>query len=334
MKGKFIFNTSIICSKVHLLMFSFLLFVPFFNSCKSGPKVSDFPEVDPLALLQEDSSIYVRVPVASHKELVKSILLSEIPFISEGDASKLIKQVDLLYAGLGTVKDRSRLEIAASGDFPSFARNFIFTKKNGWKKSVYNAYSTEESKAFGYPNVFDVHSSDSSSFDISFPSSGIILLSQNVFPGLDNYAQRCEVKDSFCNNWLLEGGEDISFFIGKPGLYLTKMIGSAVTITCESVYGKLVKIPEEKVKGKNNVLSYEMEFYVRLNQSQSKAMTMLSSLLNLALRQMDGHVEQSDVLTLKITGMTVSEREIIDLFTMDPITGKHFRVEGDRIFTE
>lgn len=332
MKGKSGFSTNGFKYRFHLWMISFLLLVPFLYSCKSGPKASDFPEVDPLALLQEDSSIYVRVPVTEHDLLVKSILLSELPYVSEGDAVKLVKQLDVIYAGLGTVQDRSRLEIAASGEFPSFARSFVFSKKNGWKKSYYTGSSSLEAKALGYPFVFDVLSSDASSFDISFPSDGILLLAKDVCPGLDFYAQRRDVPDSFCNEWLLQGGDDISFFIGRPGQYLRKMIGSAVTISCESVYGKLKKIPDPK--GKNKQLSYEMEFYVRLNQNQGKAMTMLSSLLNLALRQMDGHVEQADSLTLKITGMSVSEREIIDLFTMDPITGKHFRVEGDKIFTE
>lgn len=312
---------------------AFILFTSLFFSCKSGPVGSGLPEVDPLALLQEDSSIYVRIPVQEHKALVQDIVIAELPYISESDATALVKQLDVLYAGLGTVQDRSRLEIVSTGEFPAFARNLIFTKNNGWNKRAYTATSSEDALSRGFPNKFDVNYSSMSAFKVSFLSDGMLLLSQNVNPGLENYALRRDVPETDYSKWIQEGGSDISFYIGKPGQYLRKLIGAAVTVSCDSIFGKLVLLPPrtgKKVTGPE----YELEFNVRLNSSQGKAMPMLYSLVSLAMRQMDGVVEKVDDLTLKVTGITASEREIIDLFTMDPITGKHFRVEGDRIFTE
>ena len=41
-----------------------------------------------------------------------------------------------------------------------------------------------------------------------------------------------------------------------------------------------------------------------------------------------------DDLTVRLSGVEVTENQIKELFTRDPVTGKHFRVEGEKIITE
>ena len=82
----------------------------FFEGCKSSPEGAVI-QVHPLALISEDLSIYVNVPVQYHRELTARLLTADVPSISQKDAESLASRIGNLYAGLGTVKDRSYLEM-------------------------------------------------------------------------------------------------------------------------------------------------------------------------------------------------------------------------------
>ena len=110
-----------------------LLAAILFAGCKSA-KLADLQPVDPLSVLSSDSSIYVYVPVPKHQELTKSILCAQIPGLSEKDAGTIVGRISALYAGIGTVSDRSRVELAALGSYPKIAIDNILTRKNGWNQ--------------------------------------------------------------------------------------------------------------------------------------------------------------------------------------------------------
>ncbi|MBQ2553111.1 MAG: hypothetical protein II563_09740, partial [Treponema sp.] len=81
-----------------VLIALFLIAAVFMQGCAS--KVQSLPEISPLALLEEDSGIYIGIPVKYHKDLVVSLISSQTG-LSQGNASTVAGRIDVLYAGLG-----------------------------------------------------------------------------------------------------------------------------------------------------------------------------------------------------------------------------------------
>ncbi len=105
-------------NKIAVLLLSFLFALAvIFTSCKSTPIQEELEEVNPLALLDSEASIYVGIPVKKHLDLTASVLTSQIDSLSQKDAKKIASYIDVLYAGVGTLKDRSRLQIACQGEY-------------------------------------------------------------------------------------------------------------------------------------------------------------------------------------------------------------------------
>ena len=297
------------------------LFLPLVFSCSSRPN-KDLPEVHPLSLLSEDSSIYVFVPVQNHTELTTEILLAEIPSLSKNDAQLLVSRIGSLYAGLGTVKDLSRLEIASYGNFPSVAQKAVLTKKNGWSKQSYQAVSSDEALENGFPNSFDYYVRQDTDFMLSFPSDSVVCTARKLFPLLEKYAIRSNSLETPYADFLTQESEDILFYITRPGQYLRNLIGLTINGS-DAVYGKMIP-------AKNG--DYELSFCVHI--TTTKAMRAFTAALELSFGMLGGTIKKVDDLTIEISGIAVSKNQIINLFTRDPITGKHFKVEGDKIRTE
>lgn len=68
--------------------------------------------------------------------------------------------------------------------------------------------------------------------------------------------------------------------------------------------------------------------------TNKRSVTVLNALLSLSFAMMGGTVTQTDEFTLFLSGIEVTDKQIIDLFTRDPITGKHYKVVGDDVIEE
>ncbi len=299
-----------------------LLFANLFFSCKTTAQKTDLAEVNPLALLSEDSSIYVNVPVQKHVDLTAAVLCAELAGLSEKDARTLAQRIERLYAGLGTVTDRSRLQAAALGDIPKIALNAVLTKKNGWYEQTYQAPSSSEALSLGYPSEFSYYTRKDTDFVMGLPSQNVFCVAKNVFPLLDKYALRPEPQDNPVNQWLNVDCEEIRFYITKPGQYLRNLIGIGVN-GCDAVYGTMVS------DGKGE---YTLSFDLHL--TTPRALRVFSAALELSFGMMGGSVKIMDETTVHLEGLEMTEKKIIDLFTRDPVTGKHYRVVGDQIVQE
>ena len=141
-----------------------------FVGCKSSKVEIEVQNVDPLSLLEENSSIYMSVPASKNQELVSKILCSKISGLAEKDARAIAARTEILYAGLGTVDDRSRLQIVSETSIPRIVVQSSLSKKNGWEKSFVSYYE----------KVFEKFTHASDGFQASFPSSNLVCASQNV----------------------------------------------------------------------------------------------------------------------------------------------------------
>ena len=292
------------------------------TACQSGSGHPDLPGLEPLSLLGGDSSIYVSVPVAAHAELAAHLLQAELPPLSSKDADLLVSHLDMLYAGLGTVDNLGRLELAASGNFPPVAIKSLLTAKNGWSRETFHAGSSPEALAAGYPATFDTFVSEEAGFAVSFPSPGVLCAAPDVRPLLEHAALRSPAPEKPYAGWVGQDSEDILFYIARPGQYLRNLIGLTVN-GCDAVYGQMAK----RAAGQ-----YELAFAAHI--TAARAVPAFVAALELSLGMMGCSIRQLDNQTIQISGIPVGEQQLIDLFTRDPITGKHFRVSGNTIITE
>lgn len=305
--------------------FSAILFFAFsLESCKTTQIQEDIV-FHPLSLLSQDSSIYVNVPVSNHIELTSEILCAQIESLSKENAILLAKRIGNLYAGLGTVEDRARLEVSADVNIPQIAVNKVLSKKNGWKKNMLNLEKTNpESENI---NSFEVYSRDDSIFQLSFPQQTILAFSQNINPLLQKYADDYKFPANSCNNWINQKSTDILFYITRPGQYLRNLIGIQAR-GIEYVYGNLIFSQSQK----NQNANYELKLCLHL--TDKRAISAFKNLLALSFGMMGAKINQTGELDIEISEIEVSTKQIKDLFTRDPITGKHYRVDGENIIQE
>lgn len=289
--------------------------------CKSTKIEDDEPYMHPLAMISEDLSIYMSVPVDEHKELVSNIVCSMMEGMTKENAIKICDRTDTLYTGLGTVKDRSHIEVSSWTSVPKIAVGSIMTKKNGFEKE----------NVFLENGIMTKYKSKVSNFEVAFPSTKILCFSKNLNPLLEKYITQETIKDTDYNNWINKDSKDILFFITRPGQYLRNLIGQSISIGTDKIYGSLSYKPDSKNPG---VYSgrYNLSFYIHL--TNKKAANALRGLLSLSFSMMGGTVEQTDSETLYLSGIEVTDKQIKELFTRDPITGKHYRVVGEDVFEE
>lgn len=307
------------------VVFSALLFV-FLAGCKTTKVEEPVPvepevQIHPLALLSDDLSIYMSVPVKQHKDLVVKILCAVMDGLSESSASSICDRTKILYSGLGTVKDRSHLETSAFASIPKIAVDAMMTKKNGFEKETVHFENSNLTKYYN----------ETSGYEFAFPTSNILCLSQHVTPLLEKFDSRNEVADTPYNKWIIQESNDILFYITRPGQYLRSLIGQSINVSTDYIYGSLKYIENKKDPGQYSG-KYNLSFYIHL--TNKKAVTVLNALLSLSFKMMGGIVNQTDDFTLYLSNVEVTDRQIKDLFTRDPITGKHYKVVGEEVIEE
>ncbi|MBQ5569255.1 MAG: hypothetical protein IIT45_02245, partial [Treponema sp.] len=96
----------------------------FFASCKTtGGEASAAvaAKKTPFEVLSNDSAVYLKMPVKENMDLATQIITSKVQGISEKDAKRLAKQINVLWAGLSSKDNLNRAEFYASGSYPPAA---------------------------------------------------------------------------------------------------------------------------------------------------------------------------------------------------------------------
>ena len=322
-----------------LAVASVLLSLLCLSACKTTPKEEQEPvkeaepkessdviaptDLNPIALLSNDSSIYARLPAQKHRELVKDILREEIPNIQDGDLDLISGRLGIVWTGQGTVKDRSRTELVATGSIPSIALSSSLTKAKGWTKTKYTAKSTKEALALGYGNEFRYYGHPDTVFKISLMYKDLLGLAGNIEPLLDRCAVHAELEAGKRSDWISQESDDILFFITRPGQYLRNMIGDTINISTDYIYGNL-----------RSTASGDYMMTMNMHISEPKTIPALKSMLTLAFGLTGGTVAQTDNETLCVSGFPLTRKQIVGVITRDPITGKHYNVVDGKVVEE
>ncbi len=255
-----------------------------------------------LAVLDQDSSLYVAVPVKYHTELVSS-LISKNTGLASNTASTIAGRIENLYLGIGCPDDSSRIQIAADGSFPSFAVGMALSKGNGWSKKTYTAESTEALDA-GWPNSFPYYTGTSFPYKISFPTQKEMVVAKKIGPMLENYASRLDstLLDyySFVN---LDGNttRDILFYAGDPSRFAAGLISEMAATWFVSADGKI-----SRLQSGDYSLSARLHF---ADRNRKKVVVALMSLAGIP-------VNDVDETAVFVSNIKVSKKQIESLVTV------------------
>ena len=72
----------------------------------------------------------------------------------------------------------------------------------------------------------------------------------------------------------------------------------------------------------------------RIHLLDKRAASAFRSVLSLSFGMMGAKITQIDDFTIEISDVEITQKQIEDLFMRDPVTGKHFKVVGDKIIKE
>ncbi len=259
-------------------------------------KSKSIPDISTLALLSQNSELYISVPVKYHKDLVAEIVASQTG-LSASTASTVTGRMSNLYVGLGGPGDSGRIEIAADGSFPSFAVDIALSEGNGWTKKKYESES-QEALAKKYPRDFKYYLNRAMVYKISFPTNKEMLVAKKITPLLDNYASRYDVESLPYNEYVnLDGTDekDILFYSPDPGTFAAAFIGEIASGWFTLARGKFSRLPGN---------DYLLDCFLSLADKNRK--TIVLTLLNLG----GIPVEEVDSTTIRLSGFKVSRAQI------------------------
>ena len=294
--------------KLRKISFLPILLALFLLGCKSVPVQTT--QVNPLDLLDTDSSLYIRIPVKSHTKLVSSLLESNINGIVSDDATKMAGYLDVIYAGLSSKDDRKRLQVAVKGSLPSLTA--VALKKSGWKKYSVKSNSLSESllSLTSFQNA-------SNTMQLSLlEQNSIACLAQDISPMLSNYAKYSALNYTYTDqddiwrtsrlySWVSEETDNIKFYIVRPQNFLSILLGNTVS----SSYFKLVytcgEISQDQ-NGKYN-LTLELEF------KDSRLIKGALAMLEVALGLTDAQFENTTPTHIKVTGINISFTQLLKM---------------------
>src|SRR5574344_1681174 len=207
-----------------LLLFFF--FTSFLFSCKSVQS-SKMEEVHPLSLLDPTNTFYIAVPVQKNRSLCNEILLTKVEGMTKKNAEKITQYIKTMYVGISKVNQEYAMQVAASGNFPTWMEKMVLTEKNGWtankyKDTKYNYYTKVES--------------DQSLF---FPNSKIVCYAKDVSTMIDRYVSNELYSIKPEHLFLIQNSDDILFYLNEPGNFLFEKLNFPFIRQCTLAYGKI-----------------------------------------------------------------------------------------------
>lgn len=269
-----------------------LLAAVIFTACQSAKL--KIPDVPPLALLQEDSLLYVAIPVKLQKDLTVTLIQSMMPSIPKATIEKLAVRCDRLYAGIGCDNDSKRLEISVKGDFPALTVGTAFSEKNGW---------THEFRTYSggglLPFATNIYSSESvGDMALAFPTSSLLCLSRSIDPMMQRYASMIETAPAWPGaDWLSDSSGGMRFYVSRPVRAIRALKDTPMESLVEAIYGSVESEGED----------VSLDFFLKIKTSDTGTSGLAAgavvTLLRISLMKAGVSISQSDDYTIKVAGM-------------------------------
>ena len=274
-----------------------------FFSCKSAPEGF---QVNPLDLLDNENAFFLAVPKEADPELVAGIIKNNIPDISDKDVKTALDHINKAYIGLSSNKKVSTYQCAVSCNIPKAFVPNIFSRKNGFSKTVFEAGTRS----------FDIYNNDS--LNVSVPDGTTLVLGRNVPSMLEVYESLWEngIKTSSKENsfpdkkhyeYLSSCTNEIRFFANKPQSFLALLTGVNLDLKLQWVSGAMRK-------DLNNSSQYFLD--LNFNFKNTRFVKAGKAILTLAFGLTDSFAESDSPTELSISGIKLNKKQIYKLLTL------------------
>lgn len=285
------------------------MFSSVFSSCKT--QSLEVSKVDPLELLDDESSFFITIPYSADPGLMAELLENNVEDLTPEKAEAVAKRVEVVYAGLIRTKTSIDFQLASSVDIPSVAENKIFTKKNGWTQTRLDLQQAQE-----IPATYSIYTNGSLSAAI--PSSNIAVLGRNV-PGMVEMYHAKANKTGFTNSkellpavkeFLSYSPDDepcLKFFASKPQSFLTILTGANLTLRLIYVRGRMRPDPDSK---KQYLMDLEFEF------KDSRTVPAARGALSVAFGLTDSDVVLETPWHLSISNIKIAKTQLYKLLSL------------------
>lgn len=209
--------------------------------CKSAPVGR---AVDPIELLDNNSSFYIAIPKAADSVLINRIIQNNVQGLSESDAKMISDRVNKIYCGLERKKNHVDIQASIDGNIPVKYIPKGLNSKNGFSVQKYTPAESNLN--------FDIYSNEN--IDLSFPSANLCCLGRDVQGMLTKYdslltlpADYTEIVSDLSPELIeyLKGAEtEIRFYANKPQSFLTILTGAQLDLKLVDVKGSFVTDPK------------------------------------------------------------------------------------------
>ena len=209
------------------------------TACKSAPLAV---EVNPLDILDSESSFYMAIPRKADPELIKRVVQNNIDRLSDSNAQLLTDRINKVYCGLNRTRKSTTIQATIDASIPQKYVSKVLNKKNGFSQSV---FSPEKSS-----NTYEVYSQDG--LDLAAPSGKVLCLGRDINALLTNYdtiyttaepnytGTEYSPLEPELYNYLYDADSEIRFFANKPQSFLTILTGTNLDLKLINVSGSFI----------------------------------------------------------------------------------------------
>lgn len=282
------------------------------SGCKSAGNLN-VPVIEAFDVLEQDSLMYMKIPVQAHKEFSRAFVASAVPQANDTIVNGIVNNIDTLYMGLATNTDKKRMQISASSSITASNLNLL-SKNAGWSKGSVKTDAV---------TVYPVYSERQ--LELSQVCKDIIVLSNREVKPLI-YTYDSEFKTALEGNTINEDwkasdihefvtdtvNDNIRFYMVKPLSLLTNLLGTSLSTTIfqlNFVRGEVEKLPNTKY-----AVTLELDF------KQPNLVTRAAGFVTLALGLTNSQIVMETPTLMKITNIEVSMKQ---LESMLGISSKH-----------
>ncbi len=225
---------------------SILFLLILLAGCKSVP--AGGRPVDPLELIDADSSFYMAIPKAADNVLIERVITGFYPEVSASDAKMIADRVNKVYCGLNRTRHGTEVQASVDGAIP---QKFLPKVLNAKKGFVISNYTPPESAV-----SYKVYSGQ---LEMTFPSDKIACIGRDLegmlnkydslsqFPADDTTELYSDLSKDL-TSYLKDAENEIRFFANKPQSFLTILTGAQLDLKLIDVKGNFktdVKHPNQ-----------------------------------------------------------------------------------------
>lgn len=202
--------------------------------------------VDPLELIDAESSFYMAIPKAADNVLIERIITGFYPEISESDAKMIADRVNKVYCGLNRSRHGTEFQASIDGNVPQKFLPKVLNSKKGFVVSDY----TPSGSAVNY-KIY------SGQVEMAFPSDKIGCVGRNIEGMLDKYDSLSKLPaddvtelysdlNKDLTSYLKDAETEIRFFANKPQSFLTILTGAQLDLKLIDVKGNFKTDPKHQ----------------------------------------------------------------------------------------